>query len=372
MRLSDLAKLRTPYSNPADTDSEFARALGIDIHAIHELWQMVFEDLDETIFGIGWWAPHPGTRRRILISHYLIECIKSIEVNLIEASLHLHEALEFWEKENEIVKHAASIGPDRRLRIHMPKREKPEDDLAQYMARMHAVDFFRAATGAFDCLAGACVGVLGLAIPIKQTSFGQVRRAVGSSSPRLHQEFLTELDAVIARSGPQGWLDWMIAMRNMVVHRGRRWRLVELLPKPSGIYGPYGVPVLTSTATERLPPRPQDTQIEAFLSTATPVLTETAEDSLRGALRSSIQFVQSIGQQLISAWQTRKSSPALILQPFEQWPSIACDILPPFDGFKPGSAPYDPSSWHGNPKMGRQFRTAALDDDLRNQWKDFD
>jgi hypothetical protein len=81
MRSADLNRLRAPYNSPRDMDLQFALALGIDISMVEELFRKVFGDLDETVFGIGWWAPHLGTKRSILISHYLVDCIKNISTN---------------------------------------------------------------------------------------------------------------------------------------------------------------------------------------------------------------------------------------------------------------------------------------------------
>lgn len=57
--------------------------------AVHQLQRRVFADLDETRHGVGWWAPHPGTSRQILIRDHLVQCITSVEVNLVDARLHL-------------------------------------------------------------------------------------------------------------------------------------------------------------------------------------------------------------------------------------------------------------------------------------------
>ena len=92
MRRDDLERLRASALNPGDLDVEFSKVLGVDAPGVVCLYNEIFNDLDENIYGVGWWAPHPGTTRRILISHYLLECTKSIGTNLIEAALHLLEA----------------------------------------------------------------------------------------------------------------------------------------------------------------------------------------------------------------------------------------------------------------------------------------
>jgi hypothetical protein len=371
MRTTDLKRLQTAYTSPRDMDLQFALALGVDISAVEHLFREVFDDLDEKVFGVGWWAPHPGTKRRILISHYLVECIKSISTNIIEAALHLYEAVEFWERESEFVANAFSIDPEGKPHIQMPKPEKPEDDLAHRMATMHAVGFFRAAVGALDCLAAASAGVLGLPMDIKRTDLGRARNALGRSPEKLHQDFLSELDRAVADAGPQGWLSWMVDLRNMVVHRGRRWHMFELIPAPR-LYRSDGTAIFRTTSIEHLPSQPDESQVEALLSSSAAVLTERGEDSLRGALRSSSALIEVVTTRLLAAWEMRRANPSLIQQPPEQWPDRVRGVSLNFEGFRPGSAPYDPSAWISNPEMGRQFRTAALDDDRRGLWKGFD
>lgn len=371
MRSRALNRLRTPYTSPLNLDLQFALALGVDIRTVGHLFREVYGDLDENVFGIGWWAPHLGTKSRILISHHLVECIKSISTNMIEAALHLHEALDFWERESEFVANSFSIDSAGRPHLEMPRREKPEDDSANHMATMHAVGFFRAAVGALDCLAATSVGVLGLPVDIKRVDTGRAKSALKNSAETLHQEFLSKLNDGIADAGPEGWLNWMVEMRNMNVHRGRRWHLIELTPKPH-LFRSDGTPLFRTASIEHLPSRPDESQVEALLSPRPSVLTERGEDSLRGALKSSTSLIEIVATQLLAAWRVRKGNPALIPQPAEQWPDRTRDDSFEFEGFRPGSAPYNPSAWISNPEMGRQFRTAALDDDRRGLWEGFD
>jgi hypothetical protein len=91
MRREDIEKLGVPYPESGVLDERFGNALGVTPSAVRELQREVFGDFDEKVGGVGWWAPHPGTSRRILISDHLLQCIASIETNLVEARLHLLE-----------------------------------------------------------------------------------------------------------------------------------------------------------------------------------------------------------------------------------------------------------------------------------------
>jgi hypothetical protein len=371
MRDSDMLRLKHPYRPNSNPDVEFANALGFRTDEVDGLYREVFADLNDKVLGIGWWAPHPGTSRRILISHYLVECIKSISMNLIEAGLHLYEALDYWDKESEFLAGVVSRGPEGRPSVRMPQRKTPKEDLAYRMATMHAVGFFRAAMGALDCLGAATVGVLGLRVDIKHADFGGVQKALKNSNHELHSTFRGSLKGSISDSGPEGWLEWMTQFRNMVVHRARRWHMYEL-KSASHLYGADGHIIPKTSSVEHLPADPDASQVEALLSGAAAVLTERAEDTLRGSLNSTAALIEAMSRRLLSAWKTRRANPSLVVQPREQWPSGAVTRPPGFLGFRPGSASYDPRAWISNCDMGRQFRTAALDDDLRHLWKTFD
>src|SRR5207245_10122775 len=57
------------------------------------------------------------TSRRILISDHLYNCVRSVESNLIEARLHLIEAIDFWERESDFHARAVSITRDGNLEV---------------------------------------------------------------------------------------------------------------------------------------------------------------------------------------------------------------------------------------------------------------
>jgi hypothetical protein len=87
MRREDEEKLQKPYPEATPIPERFADSLRVVLPGVRELQQEVSADLDERKFGVGWWAPYPGTSRRILISDHLLLCVGTIETNLVEAQL---------------------------------------------------------------------------------------------------------------------------------------------------------------------------------------------------------------------------------------------------------------------------------------------
>jgi hypothetical protein len=127
MTRADIERLSREYPAEEPREGRLARALQVDIPVWRQLRDEIFGDLDDHVFGVGWWAPGPGTSRRILISDHLYNCVPSVETNLIEARLHLVEAMDFWERESDFHARAVSISQDGSLRVQMPERRRPLD-----------------------------------------------------------------------------------------------------------------------------------------------------------------------------------------------------------------------------------------------------
>src|SRR5438034_7242611 len=83
MPRADIERLSREYSAGEPREGRLARALQVDIPVWRELGDEIFRDLDHHVFGVGWWAPGPGTSRRVLISDHLYSCVRGVEPNLI-------------------------------------------------------------------------------------------------------------------------------------------------------------------------------------------------------------------------------------------------------------------------------------------------
>jgi hypothetical protein len=373
MRSQDMTNLKKLFTPSEDPEIAFPQALGIDTPEVEVLYREIFGDLDEKVFGIGWWAPHPGTSRRILISNYLLECIRSIRTNLTEAALHLLEAVDYWDKEGDFLANCVSIGKDGKPHFEVPKRTSPGEDLARRMATLHAVGFFRALVGALDCLGASVVGVLAIPASITFADLKTTRKILLKSQNPIHIDFRTMLDGILLATGPAGWTDWVYDFRNMVVHRGRRVNITQLVPRRVPLLGPDGKVIPRATIAEHLPSDPCSSQVEAFLDNArSPVLTEHAETTLRGALNSVIDATRKTAIELSKVWAFRRKDPIRLTQPKENWPAFPDTQSTGFEGYNPGSVPYNPLEWHAHHDLYRLFSTAALSDDLRPRWKEFD
>jgi hypothetical protein len=101
MRTADTARLSQPYADGPDRGTPGpTRALGVETPNWDALERRIFDDLTtEPPYGIGWWSPHPGTSRRILISDQLYACTTSVSTNLVEGGVHWLELLDAVDRE---------------------------------------------------------------------------------------------------------------------------------------------------------------------------------------------------------------------------------------------------------------------------------
>jgi hypothetical protein len=111
MRSSDVTRLSQPYGGDPNLPTPGpAAALGVATPTWSQLETTLLGDLStELPYGIAWWAPHPGTSRRILISDQLYACAHSTGDNLIEAGLHWLEFLDFADRESDRLAYAVKF-----------------------------------------------------------------------------------------------------------------------------------------------------------------------------------------------------------------------------------------------------------------------
>src|SRR5262249_54915892 len=162
------------------------------------------------------------------------------ETNLIEARLHLSGAMDFWERESDFHARAVSMNTDGTLKVAMPERKRPLDEIMSAMGTLHTIGFVRAIAGALDCYGASVVGAMALRANLLRADLDAARRAlaaVGRASPgeALQAQFGAQLEALIERAGPSGWFRWVVDLRNTLIHRGRRLQMAELRPVPSGL-----------------------------------------------------------------------------------------------------------------------------------------
>ncbi len=142
---------------------------------------------------------------------------------------------------------------------------------------------------------------------------------------------------------------------------------------PSGIVDASGLPILRTDVIHQLPRDPARSDVEMFLAAPhAPVLSESAEMTLLGVLESTMRLIGDAGARLLDIWRMRRANRALLPQPRDQWPGGASAAAAGFDGYAPGSMPYNPEHIRSDETLVRRMRAASLGDDARGAWAAFD
>jgi hypothetical protein len=380
MRRAELSKLTEQYPQHVEPDDAYAMAsLGLNLPRWAALQSDIFADFVEgPPYGIRWWAPDPGTSRRILISDQLNCCLNSVPHNMTEATLHWLEFLEASDRDSARFADAVKFEHGRPV-ISPPRPRTAFEQLAPEFIRMHQAGIARALSSALDCLGGIVIAVAALPRSILRADLAIARnelRKIDSTSTdgaRMQGRFAGKLEAVIVDAGPAGWLDWIIDMRNMLVHRGRRIELGGYVPIEPTLYGPDAQPLLRARRVSHLPCDPGRSDVEVFLDVPKSfVLEEEAETTFRGVMDSTVALLETAAENLLELWQWRRNNRTALRQPRAQWLQGPSTNSTGFKGYAPGSLRLRRDMGILNPVTARRLRAAALDDAARPQWSRFD
>jgi hypothetical protein len=378
MKREDRDQLAQPYSaDGTDVSYRLARRLGAYVDEVIKLEAEIVVDLDEVSFGVGWWAPHPGTSRRILISDYLWQCCHSIQQNLMEAALHLVEARGAWA--DEAARQASGLreSPRGDVSYEPPFIATPLDELPAELHWLHVAGVMRSIGSTLDCIGGVAVGVAGLKRDILTADldlvFGLTKTLTATDvGTQFQARLVADIAAALDAAGPPGWWRWASHYRNMLVHRGRRTRKGGGHVVESPIVNAVGQPVPRLRSFPLLPRDPSRSDVEVMLHLGdADHLTEDGLVTLAGILASTTAAVKSCASLLRTAWQQRRASPLLVLQPREQWRNVKTSAAP-FVGYAPGTVGTGFRQVHVAPVAVRRLRAAALTSDLMDKWKKFD
>lgn len=380
MRPSDLSALSKLYEGDGrSSDAAFADAIQADAPSLRELASEIAGDMDreDGIWGVGWWFPHPGTKRRILISDYLLRAASNVETNLVEAKVHLLELASALEEEDRFIERAIDYDDEGGIQIAMPTRSAAIDDLPRILRDLHIAGFFRAIGSALDCLAAAAVGVLAIPERIQFTDLGRVRAALekGPGADSAVADLWQPVkDTVAAAAASQpGWLEWTLDYRNTLVHRARPVTMMSLKPEQTVLRHDRPVPHIRTSSATMLARQPRLWDIEVMSSAGDdPVLTEDVRTTLDGVFGCGREMCEEVGVLLASAWAARRADPSLVAQPAKQWPKIPSASDPGFRGFSPGDEPYDPGLLSGAGDLIRRMQASSVLDGFRDSWAVFD
>lgn len=330
MREADAEQLKQEYAQPVPVqanDSRLNDVLNFGLSHVIGLGDALRDDLDQEKYGIKWWQAYTYMDRKtcIFISDHLVSCARAIATNLIEAYAYRleydHAMHDFAEFIRPGIEGSSMV---------IPPPRSAYDDLSFFRLEASLAGILRALGSGLDCLGATMVGVAGLPIDIVKSSLHGARESLKSqanNTPRLRQ-LQTEIDNCADSAGPKGWQDWLIAMRNMVVHRGRRVVTFNVDRGPGN----------QVDFVLMLPRSPELTEVEGLIHAGGQVaslFSEPADAFLTRLTASTYTYVDSMASLLVNLWHERKSNPLLIRQPMKQWrePTGLISPAPTFNGY---------------------------------------
>lgn len=321
------------------------------------LSQQILGDLDMDHGGVSWWCDALSPPCNILISDYLLGLADSTEGNLAEAAMHAQLARELWYADGYERRNQDWTQP-------YPRGDRAQNRRVESAA--HVGGFFRALGSVLDNCAGIVIGVAGLSCDIVRADILQLRLAraaptgaLPEGNPgRAEQIALTNAVRSAVDTSPPGWLDWILGMRNTLVHRARRlnWELQDDR-RADRIRRPF-------------PRNPDQTHTESLArasSLVSDLLQEDATDTIDASLLIAVSLVRNTATAASALWQRRRGDPDLIVQPVKQWPRVARGAVTNFSGFQPTPA-LETGTVMFNPDTAKRFEAAQLLDGARDKW----
>lgn len=373
----DFSAIRKPFQakNAEDIEIHISEALGIGLPFLIDLEAEILKDLADDGFGISWWNSDLDDHRRILISDHLLVSTSSVRTNVLEARLHLSELLDSWNQEACHKERMFEVDRDGHLQPSRDQSEMLESSIWGKLGELHAAGFLRAVASTLDCYASTIIGVLAIPMPILTADFRKLRRwskelvSTTCDIERAQNEFLSTLQSTIDSAGPTDWIEWAIDYRDMAVHRARRL-VTGQVGITSSIVNRNDIPIPRAELTKVFPNNPRMSDVEALQGPDPSfVLTETGEKTVWGVMESLMYVLKETASLLVDIWKFRRAESTLHQQPVKQWPKIPSVEKRQFEGYSPGTEPFNPRAIFAGEGLSIRLRAAALlDDECEEFW----
>ena len=306
---------------------------------------------------------------------YVLGAAEAVELNLQSASVH-------WKTYREV-----RYAQDRAFLMNIsnlgrPNNEHAEPREAERAAQMRAAQqgIFVTLGAAMDCLAAVLVAIAGIGTDVQRADFQMLLPKAGATGfpsngasqalkkglapegtrlRELQTRLLQGLHAAVAASGPDGWMTWLLAMRNTSVHRERRMEITSFPHSPRKGF----------KVQRLMPANPHMSNMQAMRTSqdelANLYLHEDALDTFEGIIRGVDSTVVGTDAVALQGWQERRMALDIVVPRSGQW---ADPRVMTFKGFAPGTAELvntPGSAMHINPRDAARMKAGRLFDDQR-------
>ncbi len=318
------------------------------------------------------WINGP-TALKVLLSDYAITAATTCSQSVKEAALHLQEHESALGDRLGVFKAYAQglVEAGQPVDLDPPSEER---DLADLRRNIHMVGFFRAIGTALDNVGAMASIVGGLPICVVENfTFPKLIWNMNLNAKASHQASQDDLIMALGRcsslSEPDGWLEWSLEMRNMLVHRPRRlWFITTGLSNPS-------TGQRNSDWSYMLPRSPEWSDVEMWRSASQIGDNFVPQESsviLNGVLSNTSTLVEELSTEVSKLIFLRRSNPDILIQPLDQWRKT---VLPAtskagnFHGFGPPREMTNTDSISLSQIDHARMRSASFfDAEARNRW----
>jgi hypothetical protein len=329
--------------------------LGVAHSNLRALEKRLDDDYTVDTYGYGQLADLGDIRLRAVVSDQLLRTVHAIGDNLLTAGLHRERLGQLAGDGRTMPK-----GPD----VLGVLRDSTAIDMA-------LTGFFGALPSALDCLAGVAIAVSRMPKSITRADINDLQPLKSkqhSSGTAAQQQTWSDIAALLAAqeaSPPDGWFDWLMAMRNLMTHRARQERILlqQTIEK-----GDPQLAVVTDTPSDvtdtwrfdlHLRKRPllhdmQDLTRPGALSDLW--IAERATDTIAAVLLLTGGLVDAFAGRVLDVWQQASATPTDYPAPVASW-ALAPEPGPSFDGITGVASAFRPA---GSLTHGQLRRRLAL------------
>ncbi len=291
---------------------------GTSYAALKALCERLINDLDPDRWGFAQFNDLIDVEQRAVVSDQIVTSAWTLRTTLIEARLHLADASEL-----------SASG------LTLPRVGNWDEDFRhQVRVEMHLGGVFRALGSALDCLAATAVGVTRAPASIQKASYRDftsladwaLNRNLGTDEQRAVWLRVFQTAEASDDGRFPGWIEWLLEMRNALVHRGRHMSMLIPRSQPRDIVLVSDNPMALSPHIVKSdfhfhakPWLPEMEHLADSKSAYENWLDETALVTVSGLIDLVCELVEKTSAVLLAVWHEVEDGTLVLTSPSAKW-----------------------------------------------------
>lgn len=341
--------------DPGATDLRFLAyegELGLRLTKTIRLWRRLESDLAVESFGFEKLADIEDLTLRAVVSDQITQAPFAAMDQLAEAKLH-------FQRLDKLLKSSIARYPKHR-------DGDTSEVLRDVQLRAELTGFFRAIFSALDCMSSAAIGITRAPKSLTRASFNDLLNITELTSQSDKQTAAwEELDGLIQAQivlQPQGWWDWILAMRNSQIHRPRQMTVflatgplprVTRLELPESAKKAIGGLIKFSMHLRKQPGVPDMQNFAKTSRISDLIVAEEAQDTLLAILDRVNHLIEELSGLLDAQWLAIEGAADGFASPTTKWKLV--DESEAFEGSDPTLRTISTDFGVANPSDAKRF-----------------